>query len=685
MKLKGVGFFEANIEKLLLGLMVAVAAGVVVMQFAVQPNMVRVGNQTLLPERAFDPVEQRARERDAQMSAANLDLGDKIANAREQERVLAGIEQRVMGSVSPRPEILALGRPVEIENTAGDQATDVQYAVVIPQAPTRPVVAAYAGTIDPAVVAGNEALAMLVGPTQPYDLASVTVEVMFDGTQLEERFRSSASGDLRAMPFNWWRSVEALGLQLERQELLPDGRWSNDTIIDGLPGEQSLYAMLLEDAAQGGLTREQLADDARQAYADARLFRRPMPLPTIAGQLWKPPAEALAERKATGGADQRQQAERALQQRAALLREIERDRQQLGDTGGQRDPGRDTGPRGPGGREPPPSDDRRTAPLRRMIEEKERRLAQLDQDILGLGYDPQTGEALAVTFFEDTGTDSRLLEASQVRLWAHDATAEPGKTYRYRTRLAINNPFFGREPVLVESQRALASKPVVFSEPSAWSDATVVSPKVTFFLASANDGRSGGLGPTEPTATVEVFTFYYGYYRRSTATLRPGDMLSTMADMPDGLRLPALAASPDGPDGRPGEGESRIVGTRPGETGEGQGGELVPARIRAAMDMFLVDVTVEPTTGEGLGERTSRAVAYFAPTAGTGLYRRVVGEDRQGLLYQMVSSSADEGQRQGQPRASIQVGPTPGSRERREPTETSAPTGGGKLGGGGGG
>ena len=32
MKLKGVGFFEAHVEKLLLGVMVAVAAGVVVLQ-----------------------------------------------------------------------------------------------------------------------------------------------------------------------------------------------------------------------------------------------------------------------------------------------------------------------------------------------------------------------------------------------------------------------------------------------------------------------------------------------------------------------------------------------------------------------------------------------------------------------------------------------------------------------------
>lgn len=676
MKLKGVGFFEANIEKLLLGLMVAVAAGVVVMQFAVQPNTVRVANQPLPPERAFDPVEQRARERDAQMSAANLDLTDRLAKARQQEEVLAGIEQRVMGTVSLRPEIIAFGKPVEIESTAGDQATDVQYAQVTPPAPSGPIVAAYAGTIDPAVVAANEALAALVGPSQPYDLASVTVEVAYDGTQLEERFRQSGPGELRAMPFNWWRPTEALGVQLERQELLPDGRWSNDTVIDGLPGEKPLYALLIEEAAQGTLGRDQLAQDARQAYADARLFRRPPPLPTIAGQLWKPPAETLAERSAMGGPDRRAQAERALMQRGVLVRDIERVNQQITDAGGARE----------GGREPA-APDRRTAPLRRQLEELERRLSQLDEDIRGLGYEPATGEPLPVDQYSDIIEDTRLLEATRARFWAHDVTAEPGKTYRYRARIAVSNPMFGRAPVLVESQRPLAARPVLFSEPSPWSAPVVVSPRVAFFLANASDGRGGGMGPTEPTATVEIYAFYYGYYRRSTATLRPGDMLSTRADMPEGLRLPVARSRDTGMEGRPGETETIISGGRPpGGEEAGAEGELVPNRIPVVMDVFLVDVTAEPVTGEGLGDRTaSRAVAYFAPMVGFDLDRRVAGKDRAGVLYQMVSSSADEGQRQGQPRASIDVGPLPTGRDRRESGDTPPPVGGGKSGGGGGG
>lgn len=690
MKLKGVGFFEANIEKMLLGVMVAVAAGVVVMQFAMQPNKVRVGNQDLLPAQAFDPVEQRARERDAQMAAPNLDLSEKIALAQQHEQALEGIERRVMGAVSVRPEILALGAPVEIENTAGDQSAEVQYAVVTPPAPSTPTVAAYAGTLDPGVVADNEALAALVGAAQPYDLASVTVEVAYDGTKLEEIFRQSGPGEVRAMPFNWWRPVEVLGLQLERQEQLPDGQWSNDTVIDGLPGQTPLYATLIDEAAQGSLGRDQLAEDARLAYAEARLFRRPQPLPTIAGQLWKPPAEALAERETAGGPDQRQQAERQLQQRAGLRRDIERVQQQIADAGGQsQEGGREGGGRSPGGREPAPTtpDDRRIAPLRRQLDELERRLAQLDTDIRSLGYEPETGEPLLVAAYEDTSEDNRLLEGSQIRLWAHDVTAEPGKTYRYRARLAMNSPMFGREPVLIESQKPLAAQPVIFSEPSPWSEAVVVSPKVVFFLASASDGRGGGLGPTEPTASVEVYSFYYGYYRRSTATLRPGDMLSTTANMPAGLRLPLLAAAETEPGDRGRQGEAEmIVGQAGGQTespADGLAGDPVPERIPTVVDVFLVDVTMEPLTGEGLGDRTSRAVAYFAPTGATGLMRRVVGMDRQGVLYQMVSSSADEGQRQGQPRASITVS-EPAGRESR-PQETAGPQTSGKGSGGGGG
>ncbi|MFI4860629.1 MAG: hypothetical protein ACIAXF_08115 [Phycisphaerales bacterium JB063] len=706
MKLKGVGFFEAHIEKLLLGLMVAVAAGVVVLQFAGSPNSVSVRNQDLPPARAYDPVERRAQEIDAQMNATNIELPE----VGERAKALAGLEDRVRSSVSVRPRIAALGRAAAIDDALLEgQAEDVEYVVVTPPAPTRPIVASYAGTLDPALLADNEDLAAIVGPAQPFDLVTVSVETTYDGTALESAFRQSGQGDVRALPFNWWSNVQAFGLQLERQEQMANGSWGSTTVINGLPGEKSLFETLQEEAAADNLGRDQLASDARGAFEFAADYRRPLPLRTIAGPEWKPPTVAKQELAASGGADTRNEAQRLYQERGTQLvrkETAEKQREEAG--GGQRggDQGTGRGPRGPRqGGDPDPQDqteNRRVQALTRQIEEIDRRIEQIDAQMLALGYDPETGAPIESEGFSDTTVDARLLEDSQARLWAHDATAQPGKTYRYRTRLVINNPMFGREPVLLDKQKPLAASPVTFSEPSAWSDAVVVAPTTAFFLSSATDGRGGGLGPSEPSASIEVYTFYYGFYRRATLTLRPGDLVAAEADLPADLRLPVLAAAEGGgeqplqPAGNPrgpGRGvEETIVvqpGGRQGEAGQqgddaGQG-EPVPDEVPASMEVYLVDVTIEPVQTEGVGDRTSQAVAYFSQLGGAGLMRRVATSDRTGELYQMLSRSAEEGRNQGQPRASLE-GPVVRERPSDRPGgPAQAPAGGGGRGNSGGG
>jgi len=700
MKLKGVGFFEAHIEKLLLGLMVTIAAGVVVMQFAFSPNEVTVRNETLQPARAFDPVKRRAEELDAQMSATRPNVSGGAIRAEDDGRLvlegdrsaaLAGLEDRVKAGVSPRSEIAALGSPSVVDEALLEgEADDIEYAVVTPPAPSRPAVASYAGTLDPSELTGNEALAAVVGPAQPFDIATVSVEVTYAGTELEEMFRAGGQGDLRALPFNWTRSVEALGLQLERQERHADGSWGTSTFINGLPGEETIVDVLQDEAAQGTLSRDQLAADARRAYEEAIDYRRPLSLRTIAGPQWKPPTVVHQELAARGGPDNQNEAQRRLSQIASERRQEESLQSRIDDASRGSEGGR-RGPRSPGGDADQPDEGRRTQQLRRQLEQVQERIESLKADVVALGYDPDTGDPLEVAGFEDTTVDARLLEDDQARLWAHDATAEPGKAYRYRARLVINNPMYGREPVLIESQHAQAASPITLSEPSEWSDPVVVAPKTAFFLTNASEGRDGALGPSEPSASVEVYTFYYGYYRRSSVTLRPGDMVIAEADMPDDLRLPVLAMAEDDRDPAlpPAGRDGGVIGTNPGRPGDGDQeedeGEPVPTKVPATMPVYLVDVTSEPMQAEGLGGGTSRAVAYFSQVEGQGLMRRVATMDKQGVLFQMLSRSADEGRNQGQPRESLVQPREPQGRDEQADRGPAGPSGGGKGGGSGGG
>lgn len=119
------------------------------------------------------------------------------------------------------------------------------------------------------------------------------------------------------------------------------------------------------------------------------------------------------------------------------------------------------------------------------------------------------------------------------RVWAHDLTVEPGKTYRYRLVVSVLNPLFQQERVpdeqreqyydriaLGPDEQTLAAAP--------WTDPVHVAPEYHFFLV-------GGSAENE-TAEVEVWRIYDGQWRRGEFTIRPGDRIagSTQIDTPTG-------------------------------------------------------------------------------------------------------------------------------------------------------
>ncbi|MEO1008094.1 MAG: hypothetical protein AAFX79_05985 [Planctomycetota bacterium] len=690
MKLKGVNFFEAHVEKILLGAMVAVAAGVVAMQFVIEPNTVQIENREYRPQEVFEPAKELAERSEGRMTQPDVELPD----AQGRMDVLDGIEARVTGGVAVRPTIAALGEVTAIEVSGQAAGEDVRYVEVTPPAPSRPIAETYAGTLDPYDVLASEELAALVGDEQPYDLAMVSVEATYDGVALEAAFRDDpdgVGGELRPLPLNWWASVEAFGLQLERQELQPDGSWSDIVVIEGMPGGTNLMADLRAEVADGTLTREQLAADARGAYEFAADYRRPQPYRMIAGEAWVAPTqlrERMAQRRSATDEVQRLSRENAtLKRRIENFDErITEERQSSSARGGGDRQAAE--PRGRGTRRPPrdpgDADDEDDPAVRRLVEQKEQleaRLAENEEEIRRLGFDPETG--LAIERIAEEEPDERLLRETAARMWAHDVTARAGATYRYRTRLAINNPAFGRDSVLIDEQKAMAESPILLSEASPWSDPVQVAPKTAFFVVSANDGNAVGLGPSEPSATLEAFVFYYGYYRRGTVTLRPGELLAGRARMPDDLSFVLVDAdAAEGDD----QFDARGVGASglPGQQG-GEEGEPVPDEVPIQLDVLLVDVTTEAVRGEGLVERTTQPIAYFSFLDGPPIVRRQVGSERQGRLYARLTSSAEEGTRQGQPLA-VELPPDPVDRGRDRDRDRDPggfdPKGGGGGGGG---
>src|SRR6185436_9058934 len=168
---------------------------------------------------------------------------------------------------------------------------------------------------------------------------------------------------------------------------------------------------------------------------------------------------------------------------------------------------------GPGSPPPPssPSNQQAAAQRLKMIDAAYKKMEdqlKTDNDRLrSLGVavaDEKENAATPAAARAAAGAEAPLLDNSSVRLWSHDITAEWGKTYRYRVRVFLNNPVFGRTAALTPDQAELAKAPLMASADSEWSDQVTVDDNAYFFVTSAQEKDEVTKGPK---ASAEVYLF----------------------------------------------------------------------------------------------------------------------------------------------------------------------------------
>ncbi len=119
----------------------------------------------------------------------------------------------------------------------------------------------------------------------------------------------------------------------------------------------------------------------------------------------------------------------------------------------------------------------------------------------------------------DRGANMRGVETESI--WTHDYSVKPGKTYRYRVRLAIPNPYFGFSLALHEDVRGLADAGFLYTDYSDWSD-PVTAPRETYWFAfSATDGRGDAI-VGEASCRLDVYGFVDGRWRVKQERFEPG-------------------------------------------------------------------------------------------------------------------------------------------------------------------
>lgn len=713
-KTRRINPIEQHFEKVILGAVSAVLLGVVSMQFLTQPNAVRVGNSPspVPPDRVFETIKTDADELLAKMR--NVDPA--LPEVPEQD--VATQFARVSGlAAADAVRVTRFGTDVKVEQrTVGEATAETAtiYAMPALPVPTAPAGATFRATIDPIEATANEALRGYLPAQQPYDTVAVSVEGLISGELLRQSLEVDPDGDqgpTRPLPLSWWRgNLDLLGVEVERQELGADGAWGGQTIIAGVPGEVSL----LEEARTGGITPAALVEVAQHAQGYMRQIAQPEFPATIAGPDWVRPSE-LQEGDFLSDEDRdiarlQKRLETYDRQIAAKQKQIE----EVGGGGGGVDLRREESGGGGGGRRSAggggggqPSqrttvdrDQQRRDQLQRDIDTIERNRQRTIDDLADLGVSVENDQDQNQPKDETEQPLPTLLDAEDLPVWVHDFGVEPGKTYRYRMRVVLNNPLYAKEQYLAETQQSVASSPTIEGGWSAWTAPVEVERDRHFFVVSASESDQIGNGPR---AAVEVYQFYYGYWRKGSTTLEPGDSIHASAKLPDGLliwdveRLKTLGRRPGPagiPRGTPGiedpgrrrnfeenERQFREQETRGREqpttrTEEGElpeGAERAPDSLNLEIAALLLDVSELPGEDQGV-----QAVLRGPDGA---ILTRDAAADRSGVLYRRLAANAREGVTQGQPEPEPNERqaplPQPGQRDR-----PSRDDGGGGGGGG---
>ncbi|MFO0861205.1 MAG: hypothetical protein U0570_11655 [Phycisphaerales bacterium] len=631
MKLKGINPIEQHVEKIVVILVGLVLLGVIAQQFLTSPNEVKVGSDTVPPGQAYGPVKRAADVLKAKLETQSPTLPEGFDKAGKDMQ--AEFKKFVAGGVSPRPAIAPLGPAVALGATSVKMSDALFAEVVVPQ-PSQAVAASFWATISPEEVAAYPELAAILPKEQPFDHPFVSVESSIDVKAFVESLTNDpdGSGPLEAMPQGWWREgIEAINVEAEREQRNSDGSWGKGVVLPAMLGRHLFIVGWNDSVKSTGDMQSQIVN-ARQQSGE---ILRPAFYKTLGNQEWVAPSAAASRAKA--GFDPAQLAakqaelEKVRTELAAKkdeLAKLPKDEPKKPEPPKPADKNAPKPPTTPPAPTPPPAkpetnvnaERNRLNNAIRGLENRERLLAD---EVARLN--PQGTEATPAG--TQPATVASFLSQDNVKFWIHDATAQPGETYRYRVRIGVNNPLFGRAALLQPPQQNLATNSVIKSPWSDWSNSVDVDRSEYFFVTAATPDSDMGAA----RASVELFKFYFGHYRKQTAGMNIGDPLSGTINLPKNLAAaPAAPANPANP-AAPGN----PAGTAAPADAPPAPSFTVPDNIRVTLDgVILLDIAPVPNaTG------APAFIAVLRDINGNVILRSP-DRDRESPLYKRVDASA---------------------------------------------
>lgn len=365
----------------------------------------------------------------------------------------------------------------------------------------------------------------LIGEQTPRDFDYASVSAVFSVDELQQAIKAVAIDD--RIPEAWWKNrLMIVRVEMQRSELDSiTGQWSKEITVPPLPHQVAYDVEPKEEYQQieAGRIIEQLP-------LDQNLIQRPPFPPTI--NEWTPPDIDVTQRSP--------EENRKLM---TLDGEIARLRRQIQSLERRTPPGADVT------RSPAVAGDSSSQieQFRATVIQKVNERNQL----LGIDIKPTDGTGMPVGPPDDMGRfrpspspghrsppDAAMdpnapqsAHAGEVKVWGHDLTVEPAKTYRYRLIVHVLNPLFQKHGIDPEQEKQNFHKLSIASRPSEWSEPVTTEPEVRFFLVRA--------GTT--SAEVEVYRIFNGMWEMRSFTVRPGQMIGEDVDINSGsqpVKLP---------------------------------------------------------------------------------------------------------------------------------------------------
>ncbi len=120
----------------------------------------------------------------------------------------------------------------------------------------------------------------------------------------------------------------------------------------------------------------------------------------------------------------------------------------------------------------------------------------------------------------------RLEDApDSIPIWVHDASVEPAVTYRYRLRVSLFNPLCGSE----RAERSVRRQGWLSGQWSAWSEPVKTLQDRYFFFT----GVSSPIASKPSRAKLQLYAWDNGYWFKMSVLLREGQAIGAPKEVPD--------------------------------------------------------------------------------------------------------------------------------------------------------